>query len=78
MVHLGVERPIVQRFALSHPEKECLVDCVCVVAFGDWLSGYEVQAMGPPELDAFIDAPALDDLPAALRRYQAQARPRPR
>lgn len=75
MVHVGIEAPIVKRFALTHQEKERLVDRVCVVAFGDLLPGYEVQPLGPPKLDAFIDRAALDDLPAAVARYRAEAPP---
>jgi hypothetical protein len=73
MVHIGIEGPIVRRFALTHPEKERLVDRICLVAFGDRLSGYRLQPMGPPALDRFIDAVALDDLPAAIGRYRARA-----
>ncbi|MCW5818255.1 MAG: hypothetical protein KIT84_45070 [Labilithrix sp.] len=70
MVHIGIERPIVRRFDLTHHEKERLVDRLCIVAFADLLPGYQPQPLGPPELDAFIDAAALDDLPAALGRYR--------
>lgn len=72
MVHIGIETPIVKRFGLSHPEKERLVDRICVVAFGDWLVGYRMQPMGPPEMDAFIDEAALADLPAAVQRSRAE------
>jgi hypothetical protein len=72
MVHLGIERPIVRRLGLSHAEKERLVDRVCVVAFGGWLKGYKPQPMGPPELDPFVSASTLDDLPAAITRYRAR------
>jgi hypothetical protein len=72
MVHLGIEGPIVRRFGLTHPEKERLVDRICVVAFGDRMPGYETQPMGPPTLDRFIDVGALDHLPAAIERYKAE------
>jgi len=71
MVHLGIERPIVRRFGLSHMEKERLVDRICVVAFAALLPGYRVQPLGPPALDSFVDAGALDDLPAAVAQYVA-------
>jgi hypothetical protein len=65
----------VRRFALTHPEKERLVDRICIVAFPRLLPGYRAQPMGPPELDAFVDDAALHDLPAAVARYVA-AHPR--
>jgi hypothetical protein len=71
MVHLGIERPIVRRFGLSHVEKERLVDRICVTAFPELLVGYRVQPLGPPALDRWIDAGALEDLPAAVARYIA-------
>lgn len=71
MVHIGIERPIVQRFGLSHPEKERLVDRICVVAFGDRLANYQVQPMGPPELDPYVTASSVEDLPRSIERYRA-------
>ena len=71
MVHIGIERPIVRRFGLSHEEKERLVDLICLRAFRGFLPAYRAQPMGPPALDAFIDDAALADLPGAIRRYLA-------
>ncbi len=74
MVHLGIERPIIARYGLTHEEKERLVDRVCVVAFTDLLPEYAIQPMGPKELDGFVDAAALGDLPRAVERYTAARR----
>jgi hypothetical protein len=37
------------------------------------LPGYRLRPTGPPALDRFIDAAALDDLPTATGRYRARA-----
>jgi hypothetical protein len=42
-----------------------------VTAFPALLAGYRVQPLGPPALDRFIEAGALEDLPAAVARYVA-------
>ncbi len=77
MVHIGVEHIIVERFGLTHPEKERLVDRICMVAFPALLPRYRAQPFGPPELDAFVDATALDDLPTSIARYRAAYPARP-
>lgn len=58
-----------QRFGLSHVEKERLVDLLCLRAFRDLLPAYRMQPMGPPALDPFIDDAALANLPHAIERY---------
>lgn len=75
MTHMGIERPVVQRFGLSHEEKERLVDLLCLRAFHDLLPAYHAQPMGPPAMDAFIDDAALADLPHAIERYLAARGP---
>lgn len=84
IVHIGVQKGIVEEKKLSHPDKERLVDRICVVAFADLLNGYRVQKMGNPQLDAYVGADSLRDLPAAVDRYRCAidpascARPRSR
>ena len=71
MVHLGIERPIVQRFGLTHWEKERLVDLICSIRLRDVLPDYRLQSKGHTELDAYVDEAALADLPGAIERYAA-------
>ena len=46
MVHIGIEKNIVQHIGLSHWEKEFLVDSICNIYFGDLLVGYTIQQPG--------------------------------
>ncbi|MEM9928535.1 MAG: hypothetical protein AAF840_01825, partial [Bacteroidota bacterium] len=54
IVHLGVENTLVQRYKLSHPMKERLVDTIVYLLFNDLLPNYKIQNMGETRLDEFI------------------------
>jgi hypothetical protein len=43
MVHIGIQKRIVEAKQLTHSDKERLVDRVCLLAFDDLLPGYKVQ-----------------------------------
>lgn len=72
MMHIAVEENFVQRFALSHWEKERLVDLLTRRELGHLLPGYELQPQGAAELDPFIVDTPLAELADALQRYRAR------
>lgn len=68
IVHIGIEENIVQKYRLSHWEKERLVDLICskFLLIPDYVS----DARGCVAIDPFITPEAiLDDLPAAIERF---------
>ena len=66
IVHLGVETSLVQRYQLSHPMKERLVDTIVYLLFNDLLPQYKVQNMGETRLDQYLSTPEdLVDLEAS-------------
>jgi hypothetical protein len=77
MVHLGIQGTIVERFRLTHWEKERVVDLICLRRFGDLLPGYRMQPNPRGrEVDAYVDRHGLADLPAAIVAY-VKDHPRP-
>ncbi len=71
MTHLGIEESIVARYSLLHWEKERVVDQLCLQKLGDILDGYRLQSRGNEQLDRFLDAAAMTDLPRAVAAYVA-------
>ena len=69
MVHIGIKESIVDRFDLTHWEKERLVDLLCEIKFADILKGYSMQSKSAAVLDLFVDEDALADLPSAVETY---------
>lgn len=70
MMHIAVEDGLVQRFGLSHWEKERLVDLLTRRELGDLLPSYELQPQGVAELDAYVADTPLSELSEALQRYR--------
>jgi len=71
IVHIGLEEDIVERFKLTHGEKEGLVDKVCFVAFGDKLPGYETQDKGCRAIFKWLGDDFLKDLPSAIEGFKS-------
>lgn len=70
MMHIAVEEALVQRFGLSHWEKERLVDVLCQRELGSLLTDYRQQPLGDVRFgEAVADVP-LAGLAAALRAYK--------
>ena len=72
MMHLAVEEGFVQKYGLSHWEKERLVDLLTKRELGHLLPGYQLQAQGVEALDSFVRETPLDGLSEALERYRNQ------
>ena len=56
IVHMGMEYSIVQKYKLSHGNKERIVDTFVYLMFKDQLSDYSIQNMGDPKIDSYLDS----------------------
>ncbi|MEO1415924.1 MAG: hypothetical protein AAFW00_11615 [Bacteroidota bacterium] len=73
MVHIGLEKTIVEKYQLPHQEKERLVDLFVSLMFGDVLPQYKVQDFGTLALDSLIkDQEALLNLGTTMEVYVKQ------
>lgn len=43
IIHLGIEKPVVRKYELSHKQKEALVDKLCLLKFSKLLPKYKAQ-----------------------------------
>lgn len=71
MMHLAVEDGLVQRFGLSHWEKERLVDLLVQREFVGSLPDYSLQSGGEENLDRFLEGVPLEQVSRALERYRS-------
>ncbi|ANM30536.1 hypothetical protein ABI59_14560 [Acidobacteria bacterium Mor1] len=71
MMHLAVEEGIVQRFALSHWEKERLIDLLVKGHLGHLFPDYRLQQNGVDALDRYLDGVPLTGVAAAIAGYRA-------
>lgn len=55
IVHMGIEKSIVQKYNISHGLKERIVDRITYLLFHDKLSDYKIQNMGDPRIDDFLN-----------------------
>ncbi|MFC1845721.1 hypothetical protein ACFLX2_01185 [Candidatus Dependentiae bacterium] len=74
MVHVGTDKIIVEKYKLSHWQKERLVDLVCMLYLKDVMPYYHPDDLrekkGDRRVDAFVDYDAIvDDLPAAIEKF---------
>ncbi len=70
MMHLAVEEGFVQKYGLSHWEKERLIDLLTKRELGHLLPGYQLQPQGVEALDSFVRETPLNELAEALERYR--------
>jgi hypothetical protein len=54
IVHIGLEKSIVQVYQPPHPLKERVVDLFVKRSFGKWLPDYQIQDMGETQIDALL------------------------
>lgn len=69
IIHIGIEENIINRFNLTHKEKERLVDLIVLKKFGDILPDYQMQSFGDSRIDPYITAESLDNLPQIIEKY---------
>lgn len=70
MMHIAVEENIVQRFDLSHWEKERLVDVLTQRELGHLLTSYQLQPQGVESIGKAISDVPLPGLADAVRQYR--------
>ena len=69
IVHMGIEKEIVQKLRLSHGLKERVVDTIVYLLFKEKLSEYRIQNMGNPKLDDLLKAKSdIASLPKILKK----------
>jgi len=69
-VHIGIEKPIVKRFKLTHTEKERLVDLICKNLFRGILTEYKTQSIGDTKIDLFVTSKEdIYDLPTRIGSF---------
>lgn len=69
MVHIGIEEVIVEKFKLSHWEKERTVDLLVKYLFNDIVPDYQLQERGDRKIDPFVTKETIDNLPASIQTY---------
>jgi len=69
IVHIGIEESIVQKFKLSHWEKERLVDLLVSTVYKEDISNYKMQDAGVADLDNYINSVTILNLPLAIEKY---------
>lgn len=70
IIHIGIEESIVKKFALTHVEKEGLVDAICVNCFGDLLIDYRVQDRGDKKVFHLVSKDNIMELPKMIKEYK--------
>jgi hypothetical protein len=69
ITHIGIEESIVQKFKLSHWEKERLVDLTVSSLFEKEMPSYKMQDTGFTNLDNYVSIKTLDNLPSVIEHY---------
>jgi len=54
IVHIGMEKSIIQKYKVSHILKERVVDTFVSLFFGEVLPDYKIQSMGETEIDEHL------------------------
>lgn len=71
IVHIGIEKSIVEKHNLSHVEKEGLVDQFVYVMFEESLPNYKIQHFGDTKMDELIkEKDDLKRLESIINEYQ--------
>ena len=70
IVHIGIEESIVEKFGLTHLEKEGLVDSICANYFDDLLINYKVQDRGSKKIFDLISKNNIMELPRIIKEYK--------
>ena len=69
IVHIGIEKNIVNHFSLDNWEKEAVVDLICVLKFKDILPTYQIQKQGNKKIGNYITLKSINNLPKAIEKY---------
>jgi len=72
IVHMGIEESIVIKYKLSHWEKERLVDLLVSTIFKEEMPNYRMQDTEFANLEHYINADTVLELPKAIEKYLAE------
>ncbi len=73
IVHMGIERSLVEKYNLSHQEKERVVDKFVYLMFSELLPNYRIQSFGDAKIDEYITGKEdLIVLDSVLSQYDNQ------
>ena len=70
MVHIGIERGIVEKYQLSHAEKETVVDALCSIHLKDYFPDYELQNLNQGDLLDLLDIESFFNLPSVISEHK--------
>ncbi|MCK5632604.1 hypothetical protein KAH94_02565 [bacterium] len=71
IVHIGIEKNIIQKYKLEHWQKERVVDLICSVYLKDILPEYKNQKKGDKRIDEFVDYNTIvNNLPTAIENFK--------
>lgn len=68
-IHIGIEENIVDKYDLTHWEKERVVDKICDLQFSDLLQDYWFQPKADRNVDSYITSETIDQLPKAIEKF---------
>lgn len=78
IIHIGIEKSIVQKYNLPHPLKERIVDKIVFLLFNDILPEYRIQNMGDSYIDDYLkDKSDIENLNKILEVYNNQKKTLP-
>lgn len=70
IIHMGIEKSIVQKYNLPHGLKERIVDTLVYLLFGESLPEYKIQNMGDKEIDKSLKKKAdVIELEAIINNF---------
>jgi len=73
VVHMGIEKSIVQKYKLSHGLKERIVDRMVYIMFKEFLPEYKVQNMGDTKIDkSLANRKDIKELDSRIEKYIAK------
>ncbi|MEM7368102.1 MAG: hypothetical protein AAF587_05835 [Bacteroidota bacterium] len=55
IIHIGIERAIVQKYELAHPVKERIVDGIMLILFSDLLPDHRIQQIGSSKINDYLN-----------------------
>lgn len=70
IVHIGIEKSLVNKFKLTHTETETIVDAICANYLGDMLIDYKLEGLSDKKLFNLINKDNLMELPRIIKEYK--------
>ena len=71
IIHMGIEKSIVQKYKVSHGLKERIVDIVAYIMFREFLPEYRIQSMGDTKIDDYLKVRKdISELDSIVKKYK--------